>query len=32
MVHDRGFFEEAMRRVRAGEWNEPWPPNGGRPE
>jgi hypothetical protein len=32
MVHDRGFFEEAMRRARAGEWNEPWPPNGGRPE
>jgi hypothetical protein len=31
MLHDRGLFEEAMRRVEAGEWNAPWPPNGGRP-
>lgn len=31
MVHDRGLYEEARRRVEAGQWTEPWPPNGGRP-
>jgi hypothetical protein len=31
MVHDRKLFEEAMRRVQAGTWNAPWPPDGGRP-
>ena len=31
MVHDRGLFSEAIRRVEAGEWNGPWPPNGGLP-
>lgn len=32
MVHDQGLYREAIRRVLAGEWDAPWPPNGGRPE
>jgi hypothetical protein len=32
MVHDQRLYEEARRRADAGEWNGPWPPNGGLPE
>jgi hypothetical protein len=27
--HDRPLYEQALAMVKAGEWNEPWPPNGG---
>jgi hypothetical protein len=32
MTHDQALFNECLRRIRAGEWTEAWPPNGGLPE
>lgn len=32
MVHDERLYQEARRRVEAGQWSAPWPPNGGLPE
>lgn len=31
MVRDEQFFAQARAKVEAGQWDAPWPPNGGRP-
>lgn len=31
MQHDERLFAEARKKVEDGQWNAPWPPNGGRP-
>lgn len=30
MIHDEPLYRQALRMVAAGEWTQPWPPNGGR--